>query len=72
MTTTTELNPNPRHSVAAKVRTEDGTSIGYVVRKASTFEARRRNGQTGIDIRRVGPGFRSIEAAAAWIEKGDR
>lgn len=67
--TTTERNPNPRHPIAALIRNDQGKLVGRVIRKPATFEAQRRHGEPGVDIRRVAPGFRSLEAAAAWIAR---
>lgn len=71
-TTSTEIerNPSPRGACAAIVRRPaDRKVIGHVVRKPATFEARRHEGEPGVDIRRVAGGFRTVEAALAWIER---
>lgn len=46
----------------------DGKRLGHVVCKGRTFTASRKTG-TSDDMRRIGNGFRSAEAAADWVAK---
>lgn len=66
--TRTEISSSPRPGRVVATVAQDGTRLGHVNHKGTHFEAIRKTG-TADDIRRVARGFRSIEAAAAWIAK---
>lgn len=57
------------------VQDSNGSTIGRVTllsintKGISAYRASRRTGEDGVDIRRVSQGFRSVEAATAWIRR---
>lgn len=69
---TTQISQNIRPNHVAAIVTKDGQRLGHVIARGKfsglMFEAHRKNGVAGVDIRRVAPNFRSVEAAARWIE----
>lgn len=67
--TTTQISANIRPGRVAAIVERDGVRLGHVDCKGRTFAASRKVGQAGVDIRRYATGFRSAEAAAAWIAK---
>jgi hypothetical protein len=67
MTTTTKTDA-PRPGRVAATIDHDGRRLGHVICKGVTFTAVRKTG-TDADMRKVGNGFRSIDAAAAWVAK---
>ncbi len=69
--TKTEITSSPRPGRVAATITRNETRVGHVVCTGRTFTAHRKVGQTGVDIRRTARGFRTIEAAAAWVAKAD-
>lgn len=57
---------------AYTVSDHTGTVLGCTAPTATgrTVTAYRNNAQDGVDIRRVSHGFRTVQAAAAWIARG--
>lgn len=48
---------------------DKGERFGHVVCRGTTFTASRKSG-TPADIRMFAQGFRSLDAAVAWVEAG--
>ena len=65
MNTTQTTSPRRNH-VAATVE-NNGHRVGHVVARGARFQAIRKNGVQGVDIRKVAT-FRSLAAAVKWIE----
>lgn len=66
--TTTEISNQIRPNHVAAIVTRDGNRLGHVVSKGRTFRASRKVGSEQ-DMRRMATGFRTVEAAAAWVAK---
>ena len=65
MNTTQTTSPRRNH-VAATIE-NNGHRVGHVVARGLRFQAIRKNGVQGSDIRKVAT-FRSLTAAIAWVE----
>ena len=66
--TKTEISSQIRTNRVAATIERDGNRLGHVVCKGRTFVASRKTGSEQ-DMRRVATGFRTVQAAAAWVAK---
>jgi hypothetical protein len=66
--TTTKTSTQIRTNRVAATIERDGNRLGHVVCKGRTFTASRKVGSEQ-DMRRMATGFRTVEAAAAWVAK---
>ena len=63
-TTTFAQKLRPNHVAAIVER--DGQRVGHVVMRGAKFVGSRKSG-TATDMRRMATGFRTAQAAAAWV-----
>lgn len=70
-TTNYSVTPAPNATTVWHVTAADSTVLGRIRQMGRTYRASRIAGAED-DMRRVSQGFRSVDAAAAWIAKAAR
>lgn len=66
MSTNTAFAQSFRPNHVAAIITRDGERVGHVVMRGAKFNAHRKTG-TATDMRRMATGFKTAQAAAAWV-----